>query len=78
MSAQPGLIPKISGYLTNIRIWGTTLFVDRGSDYTRVALMRDLTLDEMILAKTSFEKNSNDGIVAIKAYRDDNGRFADK
>ena len=78
VSAQPGIIPQIYGYLTNIRIWGATVFVYYVSYYTHVALMRDITLDETLLAKTSFEKKSNDGIVAIKAYRDDNGRFADK
>ena len=78
VSAQPGLIPQMSGYLTNMRIWGATVFVDHVSDYTHVALMRDLTLDETLLAKTSFERLANDGGVKIKAYRADNGRFADK
>ena len=48
VSAQPGLIPQISGYLTNMRIWGATVFVDHVSDYTHVALMFDLTLDETL------------------------------
>ena len=78
VSAQPGLIPQISGYLTNMRIWGATVFVDHVSDYTHVALMRDITLDETLLAKTYFERLANDGGVAIKAYRADNGRFAVK
>ena len=47
------------------------------SDYTHVALMRYLTLDKTLLDKTSFERLSNYGGVAIKAYRTDNGRFAD-
>ena len=59
-------------------IWGATVFVDHVSDYTHVALMRDLTLEKTLLAKTSFERLANDGGVAIKAYRADNGRFADK
>ena len=52
--------------------------MDHVSDYTHVTLMRDLTLDETLLAKTSFERLENDGGVAIKSYRADNGRFADK
>ena len=32
----------------------------------------------MLLAKKSFERLANDGGVAIKSYRADNGRFADK
>ena len=52
ISAQPGLIPQMAGFLTNLRIWGATIFVDHYSDYVFVALMRDLTLDETLLAKT--------------------------
>ena len=40
--------------------------------------MRDLTLDETLLAKTLFRRLSNDGGVTIKSYQSDNGRFADK
>ena len=78
VSAQPGLIPQMSGYLTNMRIWGATVFVDHVSDFVHVALMRDLSLDETLLAKTSFERLANDGGISIKSYRADNGRFADK
>jgi len=78
VSAQPGLIPQMAGFLTNMRIWGATVFVDHVSDFVYVALMRDLTLDETLLAKTSFERLAKDGGVRIKAYRADNGRFADK
>ena len=78
VSAQPGLIPQMSGFLTNMRIWGSTVFVDHVSDYVYVALMRNLTLDETLLAKTSFERHAQNGGVRIKAYRADNGRFADQ
>ena len=39
--------------------------------------MRDLTLDEILLAKTSFEWHANEGGVNIDSYRADSGRFAD-
>ena len=52
--------------------------MDHVSDYTHVVLMHDLTLDETLLAKKYFERLANDGEVAIKAYRSDNGSFADK
>ena len=52
--------------------------MDHVSDYTHVALMHILTLDKTLLAKTSFERFANDGGVAIKAYRNHNGLFADK
>ena len=68
VSAQPGLIPQMTGFLTNMRIWGATVFVDHVSDYVYVALMRDLTLDKTLLAIKSFERHANDGGVQIKAY----------
>ena len=51
VSAQPGLISQMSGFLTNKRIWGTTTFVDHVSNYIYVNLMRDFTLKETLLAK---------------------------
>ncbi len=55
VSAQPGLTPQMAGFLTNLRIWGATVFVNHFSDYLYVALMQDLGLDETLLAKSSFE-----------------------
>jgi hypothetical protein len=55
ISAQPGLIPQMAGFLKNLRIWAATMFVDHFLDYVYVALMHDLTLDETILAKSSFK-----------------------
>ncbi len=61
-----------AGFLTNLLIWGATIFVDHFSDYIFIALMRDLTLDEMLLAKSSFERHANKGGVSIISYRADN------
>ncbi len=55
VSAQPGLIPQMAGFLTNLCIWGATNFVDHFSDYIFLPLMRDLTLDKTLPAKSSFE-----------------------
>jgi hypothetical protein len=77
LSAQPGLIPQMTAFLTNLRIWGTTIFVDHYSDYVFVALMRDLTLDETLLVTSSFERHAYEGGVSIISYRADNGQFAD-
>jgi hypothetical protein len=77
VSAQPGLIPQMAGFLTNLRIWGATIFVDHFSDLVYVALMRDLTLDETLLAKTSFERFASNGGVTINSYQADNGQFVD-
>ena len=40
VSAQPGLIPQMAGFLTSDRIWGTTNFCDHASDFVYVHLMR--------------------------------------
>jgi hypothetical protein len=68
VSAQPGLIPQMAGFLMNLCTWGATIFVDHFLDFVFVALMRDLTLDEALLAKTSFERNASDGGVTINSY----------
>jgi hypothetical protein len=39
--------------------------------------MRDLGLNETLLAKSSFEQHANEGGVSISLYRADNGHFAD-
>jgi hypothetical protein len=78
VSAQPGLIPQMSGFLTNMRINGATVFVDHYSDHVYVYLMRDLTLDETLLAKEAYERFLHSNGVSAQSYHADNGRFADK
>ena len=56
MSAQPVLVPQMSGYLTRDQIWGITLFVDHANDYTYGHLMRSLDLNETLGSKKAFEK----------------------
>ena len=77
VSAQPGLIPQMSGFLTSKRLWGATTFVDHVSDYVYVHLMRGLTLNEKLLAKEAMEKVMPQAGRNIKDYHVDNGRFAD-
>ena len=43
ISAQPGLIPQMAGFLTSKQIWGCTTFVDHVSNYMYVHLMKDFT-----------------------------------
>jgi hypothetical protein len=78
VSAQQGLIPQMSGRLTNLRIMGATVFVDHYSDHVYVYLMRDLTLSETLMAKHAYERFLASLGVDSKAYYADNGRFADK
>jgi hypothetical protein len=56
ISAQPGLIPQMAGFLTSKQIWGCTTYIDHVSDYIYVHLMKDLTLPETLLAKMAFKK----------------------
>jgi hypothetical protein len=67
----------MAGFLTNLRIWGATVFVYHFSDYVYVALMRDLGLDKTLLAKSPFEQHANEGGISINAYCVNNGHFAD-
>ena len=78
ISAQPGLIPQMSGFLTSERLWGVTTFVDHVTDFVYVHLMRDMTLEETLLAKQAFEKVMAQAGHDVKHYHADNGRFADK
>ena len=78
VSAQPGLIPQMSGRLTNMRVNGVTVFVDHYSDHTYTYLMKDLTLSETIMAKHAFERFLASLGIELKAYHADNGCFADK
>jgi hypothetical protein len=68
VSAQQGLIPQMAEFSTNLRIWGAMIFVDHFSDHVYVALMHDIILDETLLAKSSFERYTNNGGVNINSY----------
>ena len=75
---QPGLIPQMSGFLTNLRINGATVFVDHFSDHVYVYLMKNLTLEEILEAKAVHERILQSIGVSAQAYHADNGRFSDK
>ena len=76
VSAQPGLISQMSGFLTNQRLWGTTTFVDHVSNYVYVHLMRDLSLTKKLLSKSAMEKVMTQAGQTVKHYHADNGRFS--
>ena len=77
VSAQPVLIPQMSGFLTNQRLGGASTFVDHVSNYVYVHLMRDLSRTETLLSKSSMEKVMAQAGGTVKHYHADNGRFAD-
>jgi hypothetical protein len=78
VSAQPGLIPQISGRLTHQRVNGATIFVDHCSDHVYVYLMRDLLLDETLTAKHGYERFLALHGIQSKAYHANIGQFADQ
>ncbi len=78
VSAQPGLIPQISGKLTCLQINGATVIVDHYSDHVYIFLMRNLLLDESLLAKHAYECFLSSIGVTAKAYHANNECFADK
>jgi len=67
----------MSGFLTHERIWEATTFVDHVSDYIYVHLMKNFTIEETLSAKKAFERIFTLAGHEVKAYRADNGRFAD-
>ena len=77
VSAQPGLVPLASGYLSSDRIVGATIFVDHFTGYVYTHLMRSLSGDETLAAKAAYEKLADDYGVSVSAYHADNGRFAE-
>jgi hypothetical protein len=78
VSAQPGLIPQITGKLTGQQINGTTVILDHYLDHAYLYLMQNLTLEETLLAKYAYERFLSSIGVTAKAYHADKGRFADQ
>ena len=78
VSAQPGLIPQVSGTLTAARITGATVFVDHVTQFIYAHLMKDLTQESTLEAKAAFEKLMATHGHKVRRYRADNGRFAEK
>ena len=54
VSAQPVLVPQMSGYLISDQFWGITLFLDHATEYTYCHLIRSLDLDEILGARKYF------------------------
>jgi len=59
VSAQPGLVPQISGRLTSARIWAATVFLDYITRHVYVHLMRDQTQASTLETKASYECHAN-------------------
>ena len=77
VSAQPGLIEQISGFLTNQILLGATTFVDHVRNYMYVHLMRDLSLTTTLIEKSAMEKVMAQAGRTVKHYYAYNGRSTD-
>lgn len=78
VSAEPGLIPQMSGGLTNLWVTGAAVFVDHFSGHVFVCLMQNLTLTKTLLGKAPYERFLHSVGVTAQAYHANNDRFADK
>jgi hypothetical protein len=76
VSATPGLIAQMRGFLTRKRYTVTTVFVDHFSGLSFVYLQQTTTALETIEAKHAFERYAKLYGVSIKHYHADNGIFA--
>ena len=78
VSAKPGVILQMSGFLTNLMINGGTMFVDHYFGHIYVFLIKNLALEETLYAKEAYEIFLQSVGVLAQVYHADNGRFGDK
>ena len=76
ISAQPGLLPRISGHHTRERITSACVFKDAYYDFTYAHLQTSCDLEQTINAKIAFEKLADSYGVKVKHYHADNRRFS--
>ena len=77
ISHQPGLIPQVSGTLTNKRYWGSVIYCDHHSDFIFNHLITSTSSAETLASKHAYERIALQHNVIIKAYHADNLRFND-
>ena len=75
VSAVPGLIPQMKGFITYKRYEIATIFVDHFSGLSFVHLQKGSTAAETIEAKHAFERHAKVNGVQIHHYHADNGIF---
>ena len=77
ISAVPGFIAQMRGFITGKRYKVITVFVDQFSDLSFVYTQKSTTAEETILAKEAFERYAKTHGVIVKHYHADNGIFAE-
>jgi hypothetical protein len=75
VSAVPGLIGQMKGFLTRKRYMVATVFVDHFSGMSYVYLQKGATASETIEAKKAFERFASTHGVVVRHYHSDNGIF---
>ena len=78
ISAQPGLLSRISENHTRDKISAACIFKDVHSKFTYVHIMISCDLEPTISVKHSFEKLAATYGVIVKHYHADNGHLACK
>lgn len=75
VSATPGLMAQMTGFLTRKRYKYATVFIDQFSRLSYVHLQKTATAEETIEGKEAFERFALSHGVVIQAYHADNGIF---
>ena len=78
VSAQPGLVPRMSGCHTRDRITAATCFFEYKSSFGYTHLCTSTDQEQTLISKAAYEKLADTHGVQIEAYHADNGRFAEK
>ena len=78
VSAQPGLVPRISGRHTKQRIQAVTVFLEHYSDFSYTYLCTTTSQEGTLEAKAAYEKLAASHGVTVIFYHADNGRFTEK
>ena len=77
ISALPGFIAQMRGFITGKRYKVITVFVDHYSDLSFVYTQKSTTADETVQAKEAFERYAKTHGVTVRHYHADNGIFAE-
>ena len=77
VSAQPGLMPAMSGHLANFRVTAAAVFADHFSDFACAHLMKSAAQEETPQAKLAFKKLAETCGITILSCHADDGRFAE-
>ncbi len=77
VSALPGFIAQMRGFITGKRYKVITVFVDQFSDLSFVYTQKSTTAEETVQAKEAFERYAKTHGVTVKHYHADNGIFAE-